>query len=691
MWIETVDRVLKFRVIGATFVVCVLALTGLTASVQSRVNASEFSSSTMSRADEINRKSVSLDIPENNFSESTDPVTVARWFLTQHANELNLVPNQIILDRLIPGATGLQTVRFMQTLSGLPIPGSLIAVTLNKNLALVAYDVVTVNPNASSEFEHGLSADLAKTLLKDALAKKIRISPNDVEVSRLLPVVAFSSLLPGITEGHYLAWQSWTSTSDVGSTAVTYLDDTTGNLLGTFPIARRITNEPNVCDLQQALAADYQDQSRLLGSTLVYKSGTRLFLDTTGEVYPICGKSYTGRNVASTQVAQNNIDATWSYFKNVLNLDINEEAWLGNISQSIDGDSKPRISAFTNICLKNQGSCPKYQNAFWVPWNSSSCRSGACSGIFMGAGFDQALDVIAHELTHGVTFATSFSGALYEKSEAAALSESLSDIFGQAAERLTATSPADPNWKIGELVNAGLADEPFRVMRSPDVSTVTSNWKPDDSHTNNGPGNRFAWLVANGGTIGSTKITPIGDIPEDGVCPTLADCSAITRLSILVYSALPKLTSSSSYFDFGKAIMNSCKTLLTAGQEGFTTGTCVNVARALRVTGISKIRVSNLTTISTISKNTRMAIKGKVTTLTGADVYKQPMQLEQLVKGKWVKVLGADATCKKYCTDTNNRVTFYVKWAKSATYRITTKTDFDAVIGYSSLAKLRVR
>ena len=685
-----VKSVRKYKTFGAASVVSALVAMCLTVAVNNTANASGFSSAILTSEDAVNRKSVSLATPVRNTEISTEPVAVAKSFVSRYATELSLDPNQLILDRVIPGVSQSQTIRFTQTLSDLPVPGSLIAITLNKDLALIAYDTVTVNSTGTEKFRHKLSVGKAKLLLENALIKKQKIAPNDVEAARLTPVVAFSSLLPGIKTGHYLAWQSWTSNSSLGSTAVTYLDDASGNLLGTFPIARNITNEPNVCDLQQVSATDYQGQSRLLGSTLVYKSGSKFYLDATGEVYPICGKNYTGRNVASTQVAQDNIDATWTYFKNVLNLDINEEAWLGNISQSVDGDSKPRISAFTNICLKNL-SCPKYENAFWVPWNSTSCRSGACSGIFMGAGFDRALDVIAHELTHGVTFATSFSGALYEKSEAGALSESLSDIFGQAAERLTPTSIADPDWEVGEMVETGAADESFRTMRSPDVSAVTSNWKPADSHTNNGPGNRFAWLVANGGTIGSTVIEPIGDIPADGTCPTIADCSAITRLSILVYTALPKLTSSSSYFDFGKAVMNSCKTLMTQGEEGFTSASCANVARALRVTGISKIRVSNLTKISSVSKSTRMAIKASVKSLTGADVYKQPMKLEQLVRGKWVQVLAADTACKRYCTDVNNRVTFYVKWSKSATYRISTKTDFNAVIGYSAMARVRVR
>jgi len=690
MLIEMVDSVRKYKTLGTALAAFSLVAISLTSAGHNPANASGFSSSKLTSEDEVNRTSVSLTTPERKKDAITDPVVVAKWFLANRAAELSLDPTELILDRVIPGVSESQTIRFSQTLSGLPIPGSLIAITLDKNLDLVAYDTVTVNASNGQEFRHRLSIGQARRLLENGLTKTKKMAINDVEVTRLIPVVAFSSLVPGIKAGHHLAWQSWTSDSSLASTAVTYLDDATGNLLGSFPIVRHITNEPNVCDLQQISISDYQGQSRLLGSTLVYKSGSKFYLDDTGQMYPLCGKSYTGRGVASTQVARDHIDATWSYFKNVLDVDINDEAWLGNISQSIDGDSKPRISAFTNICLKNS-SCPKYENAFWVPWNSTSCRSGACSGIFMGAGFDLALDVIAHELTHGVTFATSFSGALYEKSEAAALSESLSDIFGQAAERLTPTSLADPDWEVGEMVNNGDNDGSFRLMRSPDISTVTSNWKPADSHTNNGPGNRFAWLVANGGNFGGTTISPIGDIPEDGTCPTLAACSAITRLSTLVYSALPKLTSSSSYFDFGKAIMNSCQTLLTLGEDGFTANSCLNVARALRVTGISKIRISNLTTITTIPRNTRMAIKGSVRSLTGADVYKQPMQLTQLVKGKWVKVLAGDATCRRYCTDANNRVTFYVKWSKSATYRISTNTDFGAVVGYSSLRKVRVR
>jgi len=88
-----------------------------------------------------------------------------------------------------------------------------------------------------------------------------------------------------------------------------------------------------------------------------------------------------------------------------------------------------------------------FQNAFW-------------SGTLMAFGdaepYAGALDVVAHELTHGVTDVTS---NLVYKDQSGALNEALSDIFGEAVEHRTF---GQNDWLIGSQLS-----EPVRNMEDP--------------------------------------------------------------------------------------------------------------------------------------------------------------------------------------------------------------------------------
>ena len=90
-----------------------------------------------------------------------------------------------------------------------------------------------------------------------------------------------------------------------------------------------------------------------------------------------------------------------------------------------------------------------FVNAFFINENN-----------FMGFGdgepFAGALDVVAHELTHGVTFHTA---NLVYQNQSGALNEAFSDIFGEAVE-FAATGSLD--WRVGTNLS-----NPFRNMEDP--------------------------------------------------------------------------------------------------------------------------------------------------------------------------------------------------------------------------------
>jgi Zn-dependent metalloprotease len=90
----------------------------------------------------------------------------------------------------------------------------------------------------------------------------------------------------------------------------------------------------------------------------------------------------------------------------------------------------------------------KYNNAFW---NTSQMVFGDGDGvIFKTGGFTADLDVIGHELTHGVT---QYEAGLLYQNQPGALNEHISDAFGSMIKQF---------WLIG----AGILTYPNQALRS---------------------------------------------------------------------------------------------------------------------------------------------------------------------------------------------------------------------------------
>lgn len=154
-----------------------------------------------------------------------------------------------------------------------------------------------------------------------------------------------------------------------------------------------------------------------------------------------------------------------------------------------------------------------YVNAFW----SSSCQCvtyGDGDGVI--ADPLVSIDIVAHELTHGITAATA---NLIYTGESGGLNESMSDIFGTATE-FYAANHADtiPDYWLGEDVwtpaisgdAARYMDDPTRDGRSIDhYDDYTATM---DVHLSSGLANHVFYLLSEGGPHASTGelVTAIG-------------------------------------------------------------------------------------------------------------------------------------------------------------------------------------
>lgn len=147
-----------------------------------------------------------------------------------------------------------------------------------------------------------------------------------------------------------------------------------------------------------------------------------------------------------------------------------------------------------------------YNNAFW---------SGAQMAYGDGDGkvfrpLSGGLDVVGHELTHGVTQYT--SGLIYEN-ESGALNESFSDMMGNTVEFFgkqtgSETANVEPDWFIGEDVYVPSDVDPgFRNMTDPQEDADPDHYSelytgPDDNggvHSNSGIPNHVYYLAVEGG------------------------------------------------------------------------------------------------------------------------------------------------------------------------------------------------
>jgi Zn-dependent metalloprotease len=103
-----------------------------------------------------------------------------------------------------------------------------------------------------------------------------------------------------------------------------------------------------------------------------------------------------------------------------------------------------------------------FNNAFW---DGHEMIFGDGDGVIF-TDFTKSLDVIAHELTHGVT---EFTTGLIYHNQSGALNESISDVFGSLVKQWALKQTADQaDWLIGaEVFTPDIGGDALRSMKAP--------------------------------------------------------------------------------------------------------------------------------------------------------------------------------------------------------------------------------
>ena len=221
--------------------------------------------------------------------------------------------------------------------------------------------------------------------------------------------------------------------------------------------------------------------------------------------------------------------------------------YLAQVGQdSIDGAGHP-IEAHVRYC--NSGADCPMRNAFWTD---------STEKIYFGEGFATD-DIVAHELTHGVT---SFAGGLFYWNESGAINESMSDAFGELVDLTNGAGLDAPvnRWQIGEGSSLGV----IRNMADPTLYADPDRrfsplWRTALSdnrgvHHNSGVNNKLAYLLTDGDTfrgftIAGMGVAPIADLYDEVLQNLLTPASTYYDLYAALTQAAVNLGWSQAWRD----------------------------------------------------------------------------------------------------------------------------------------------
>ncbi|KAB7648061.1 M4 family metallopeptidase [Bacillus cereus] len=205
-----------------------------------------------------------------------------------------------------------------------------------------------------------------------------------------------------------------------------------------------------------------------------------------------------------------------------------------------------------------------YQNAFW---DGDEMVFGDGDGTIFTS-FTNSLDVIGHELTHGIT---QFTNGLEYDGQSGALNEHISDVFGIAIKQSYLKQTAnDADWLIGaDIMGPTLKGQALRSMKAPgtafDNKLMGKDMQPDHMknyyqgsqdnhgvHINSGIPNKVFYLVSM--EIGTDKA------------------------ALIWYNAMHSLFATTNFNQFAQIVNKAAQKLVDSGEVPQTAAKTVESA-----------------------------------------------------------------------------------------------------------------
>jgi neutral peptidase B len=345
--------------------------------------------------------------------------------------------------------TGTTVVKFRQQVKGIPVFGSLVSVELDEHNELISLNSIMAEPN-----------------LRSYIA---RISPYQV-LKKIAAIAGYGRELPAgrprlnIYGDNTGKWHLTYIVEDVrsrkkGKTTLKdfplvhdyVIDAMTGALVAELPRTPTIVVGKGLDEFgaMKSFGVEIKGGKRVLRDI-------RLNLETHNFAFhdPVEGK-LPGKLVgfpwsAAAVSAHTNAAAVVTFLRDVLKRN-NVDNMGGAIVSTVN-------------CVVRRFEKPPRGSKIWLNafWNGTQMLYGQAPFEGRLKSLASSLDVVAHELFHGVTGHTA---RLVYQGETGALNESYSDIFGTIVSNRGRPDIAKWDWLIGDGISSGI--EAFRDMRDP--------------------------------------------------------------------------------------------------------------------------------------------------------------------------------------------------------------------------------
>jgi Zn-dependent metalloprotease len=451
--------------------------------------------------------------PQASLNPSSSREHVSRSFLSVYGKHfgLNNEAKELIASKIKISKDGRTISRFKQIYNNIPVFGGELVVDVDSknNLRSINGNIATeINVSSSPT----VSPKEAETIALEITANTYQVFTNTLVASKP-ELIILNAALAGMNGGNInlLAWKFVIST-----------------IPSTFA-----ANEP----ITEQVFIDANNKKVITHFNLITDAKNRTTYDFQNRTNsPVLLRSENSTNYGNIDIdnAHNFAGDTYDFYKNEHNRDSINNAGMTLIS-------KVHYSS---------GYCNAYWNGFEMTYGD---------GCFIVTD-----DVVAHELTHGVT---QYESSLIYQGQSGAINEAFSDIWGEFVD-LTNNQGTDTNsvrWLMGEDTSIGA----IRNMKNPsdfqNPDRIKSSYyycgTGDNSgvHYNSGVANKAAYLITDGGDFNGYSINGLG----------------ISKTADLFYEVQTNiLSSSATYSSLYGALNQACSNL------NYTISECLQVNNA---------------------------------------------------------------------------------------------------------------
>ncbi|TXS73285.1 M4 family peptidase [Streptomyces sp. me109] len=451
---------------------------------------------------------------------------------------------KLIVKDVAKDADGTTHTRYERTYAGLPVlGGDLVVHTRSGRSTMSEATRATIKvPTLTAGVASGTAARQALAVAKKADATR----PEADGTPRLVvwaagaePTLAWESLVEG-TQDDGTPSELHVITDAASGKALSHYEGVhtgtgTGQFSGTVPVGSTLSGSTyQLVDGDRAGHRTYDLNQGTSGTGTLFTDDNDVWGDGT----------QSNRQTAGVDVAFG-AAATWDYYKDV----------FGRNGIRNDG-----VAAYSRAHYGNG-----YVNAFW----SDTCF---CMTYGDGAGNTHpltALDVAAHEMSHGVTAATA---NLTYSGESGGLNEATSDIFAAAVEFHANLAADVPDYLVGEKIDINGNGTPLRYMDKPSKDGASRDyWDSSlggvDVHYSSGPANHFFYLLSEGSGAKTVNGVSYNSPTYDGVPVTGIGIENAQRIWYRALSTY--MTSSTNYAGARVATLQAAADLFGAYSDTY--------------------------------------------------------------------------------------------------------------------------